>query len=80
MKIEVLFFGITADLIGEKAISFDVSEEMTIKDIKEKLLKTYPKLVPHQSFTMALNMEYAEGNNLVKNGDAIALIPPVSGG
>lgn len=80
MKIEVLFFGITADLIGEKSITFNILEGMTVNDIKQKLLETYPKLVQHQSFSMALNMEYAEGNNLVKNGDTIALIPPVSGG
>ena len=80
MKIEVLFFGITTDLIGKKSISFDILEGMTVNDVKEKLLKTYPKLVQHQSFSIALNMEYAEGNNLIKNGDTIALIPPVSGG
>ena len=80
MQIEVLFFGITADIIGEKSILFEVLDGMTVTDFKEKLTTIYPKLKQHQNFSIAVNTEYSKGDILIKKGDTIALIPPVSGG
>ena len=80
MQIKVLFFGITADIIGEKSILFELSEGETVLDFKETFLEFFPKLKKHQSFSIAVNMEYAEDTITIKNGDVIALIPPVSGG
>ena len=80
MQIEVLFFGITTDLIGEKSILFEILDKTSVSDLKQKLLDTYPKLKKHQSFSIAVNMEYAEDPIIIKNGDIVALIPPVSGG
>jgi len=80
MKIEVLFFGITTDIIGEKSILFEISNGVTVSDFKQKLLETYPKLKKHQGFSIAVNMEHATDSTTINNGDTIALIPPVSGG
>lgn len=80
MKIQLLLFGITADIIGQKSMSTELNEEATIKTLKEKILNDYPKLLDYKSFSVAVNMEYATDDSILKHGDTVALIPPVSGG
>lgn len=80
MQIQLLFFGITSDITGSRSEDITVSEGITIKELKEKLLIDYPKLKNNNSFSIALNTEYVNDNAIIKNGDVIALIPPVSGG
>lgn len=80
MQLEILFFGITADIVGKKSIKLEISKDSTIEDLRKQLSNDYPKLIDYKSFSVAVNMEYAEGNTILKNGDIVALIPPVSGG
>ncbi len=80
MKIQLLFFGITSDVTEKRSEELTISEGMNIGELKEKLVINYPKLKQHQSFSIAINMEYGEDNMIIKNNDIIALIPPVSGG
>lgn len=80
MNIEILFFGITSDLIGERSIEMDFQDGTNLEELKNSLFKKFPKLKQHPNFSIALNMEYAEGSIVLKNNDVVALIPPVSGG
>lgn len=80
MEIEVLLFGITTDIVGQKSILLEISDRITVADFKQKIIKHYPKLSTHNSFSVAVNMEYATDEVVINNGDVIALIPPVSGG
>lgn len=80
MQLKVLFFGITADVVGEKSISLETPDNSTIENLRKQLSDRYPKLSDYKSFSVALNMEYAEDTASLKNGDVVALIPPVSGG
>ncbi len=80
MNIEILFFGITSDLVGERSIEMEFQDGMNLTELKNSLLEKFPKLKHHSNFSMAVNMEYAEENVLLKSKDVVALIPPVSGG
>ncbi len=80
MQLEILFFGITADIVGKKSIKLEVFEGSTVENFREQLSNDYPKLNDYKSFSVAVNMEYAEDNIILKNDDIVALIPPVSGG
>ena len=80
MRIQLLLFGITADVIGQKSITLELDENASIGFLKEKILAENPKLGNYKSFSVAINMEYATDESLLKNGDTVALIPPVSGG
>lgn len=48
------------------------------------MAEKYPGLsslvLDEDSLTLALNEEYIESEIVLKNGDTIALIPPISGG
>ena len=80
MQLQLLFFGITSDITQKRSDKITVSEGITIGELKEKLVLDYPKLKNYNSFSIALNTEYASDESILKNGDVVALIPPVSGG
>jgi molybdopterin converting factor subunit 1 len=80
MKIKTLFFGITADLIGktQQVIAFENS--ITVCAFKSVLKEKYPQLKNIESYAIALNEVYTEDASILKEGDVVAIIPPVSGG
>ena len=80
MQLQLLFFGITSDITQKRSDEITVSEGITIGELKEILSLEHPKLKNYNSFSIALNTEYASDESILKNGDVIALIPPVSGG
>ena len=80
MKIEVLFFGITADIAKEKSIQLEIEEGVSVEKLRILLQVKYPNLSNYKNFSVAVNMEYASDDVVLKIGDSVALIPPVSGG
>lgn len=79
MKYTVKAFGIAKDIVGGKEIAVEASEQ-TVAALRERLLLTYPKLSGLKSLLIAVNNSYAEDQDIIGEGDEIALIPPVSGG
>ena len=80
MQLEVLFFGITADIAKEKSIQLEIEEGTSVKKLRVLLTDKFPALANYKNFSVAVNMEYATDVVLLKDGDSVALIPPVSGG
>jgi molybdopterin converting factor subunit 1 len=80
MKITVLFFGITTDLVGKNTISYSVNTSTSVENLKNLLKTDYPNLKNIDDFAIAVNEEYATNELLLKEGDVVAIIPPVSGG
>lgn len=80
MKIKTLFFGITADLVGQHELEVDLEKSVSIADFKTLLKEKFPKLAKINAYAIAVNEAYAEDDYIVKNADTVAVIPPVSGG
>ena len=80
MNIKTLFFGITVDLVQNLELQISVDENCSIANFKLMLIEKYPQLENLNSYAIAVNEEYAEDDLTLKNGDIVAIIPPVSGG
>lgn len=80
MNIIVLFFGITTDLVGENSIKLELNELSSVKSLKNNLTESYPSLKNINDFAIAVNEDYASDTIILKEGDIVAVIPPVSGG
>lgn len=80
MEIELLFFGSIQDVIGKRTEKVTLNSSSSIKEFRVFLEEKYPKLKTLSQFSIAINMEYATDEQLIENGDMVALIPPVSGG
>jgi molybdopterin converting factor subunit 1 len=80
MKIQLLLFGIVADLVGENSIELNLSDNTNVKELKEELIHTYPQLKNYTTYAVAVNETYALDDVSLKENDVVAIIPPVSGG
>lgn len=79
MKVQVLFFGATAEEVGEREIEIEVKAEQKADAVFRQIVSEYPQLEKH-SLLFALNQEYANGDETIKNGDELAIFTAVSGG
>lgn len=81
MQIRVLFFGMLKDLAGQGSQLVSLPEPATLNDLLGWLGQQIPRLKPHlPSIAMSINQEYAQPESALKQGDEVALLPPVSGG
>ncbi len=79
MRVQVLFFGATADAVGAREIAFEVAENASAQTAFAQIIDNYPLLRQHK-LLFAINQEYAKGDEIIKNGDELAVFTHVSGG
>ncbi len=79
MKVQVLFFGATAEAVGEREIEMSVDENTKAEKAFDKIVGQFPQLKSH-SLLFAVNQEYADGGEIIENGDELAVFTAVSGG
>ncbi|MEZ4825404.1 MAG: MoaD/ThiS family protein [Bacteroidia bacterium] len=80
MKISLLAFGITKDILGARELTLELPEPASVDSLLAFLAARYPQFSDLQSLRVAVNSEYAPGNHSISPNDEIVLIPPVSGG
>ncbi|MFD1065663.1 molybdopterin converting factor subunit 1 [Oceanobacillus locisalsi] len=76
--IRLLFFADIQEKMGKSQLAYDC-DSVTIRELKEQL-KTAYGLFEIDHVMTAVNEEYAMEEDMVKAGDTVAFIPPVSGG
>lgn len=79
MKVQVLFFGATADETGEREIEVALAENVKAEQAFAEITEKYPRLKNHK-LLFAVNQEYASGEENLKDGDELAVFTAVSGG
>lgn len=79
MKVIVLFFGATADAAGTRTMELDIDPDSTSRRAFQKIVAERPQLSAYK-LHFAVNQEYAEGGEIIREGDELAVFTPVSGG
>ena len=80
MKLNLLLFGITRDIMGESPLTYEVPPGTTTSQLMDQLQQRYPALNDLRSVLLAVNNAYGQSEQILNENDEIALIPPVSGG
>ncbi|MCD6472828.1 MoaD/ThiS family protein [Candidatus Aerophobetes bacterium] len=81
MKVKVKFFALQRKAIGKNELEIKSEEKITINRLLEMLMSEHPELKKLAKFTIvSLNHNFANGSELLKDGDEVALFPPVGGG
>lgn len=81
MSIRVLFFATIADLTGMRQLELDAPAGTDAASLYERLARDFPALEAVRSSVLcAVNAEFARPDTPVRDGDEVALFPPVSGG
>ena len=81
MLIRVLFFGLLKDLVGRSAETVELPEGARLQELLAHYAGQFPRLremLP--ALALSVNQEYSRGDRLLRAGDEVALLPPVSGG
>ncbi|MEI4799786.1 molybdopterin converting factor subunit 1 [Bacillus sp. FJAT-51639] len=76
--ITVLLFSHLQEEAGTQQLQIDV-QNLTVAELKELVMKDY-NVSLSQHIMAAINEEYANEDDMIQDGDVVALIPPVSGG
>jgi len=81
MRVTVRLFARLRELAGAGECAVDVAAGATIADVWRAMVRDRPALEPFgQSISCARNAEFARTSVVVRDGDDIAFLPPVSGG
>jgi MoaE-MoaD fusion protein len=80
MEVTVRLFAGLRERAGRTHLAVDVPEGSTVSDLLAALADTPVGVLPDRSCVVAVNRVYAPGEQVVRAGDEVALIPPVSGG
>lgn len=81
MTIRVLLFASLRDRAGTGSVDLALPEESTVKSAVAALAEKFPAMKDRLNRVMfAVNQQYSDATTILKQGDELALIPPVSGG
>jgi molybdopterin converting factor subunit 1 len=82
MRVRVLFFARAREVAGLSAAELHLDAGASTENLLQLLTAQYPGLDSVlRSCVLALNQEYLQGGpQALKDGDEVAVIPPLSGG
>ncbi len=81
MHCTVLLFAQLAEDLGKNQVTLEVADGATLADALAALADEHEAIATMRStLAMAVNEQYCASTTVLKDGDTVALIPPVSGG
>lgn len=81
MRVTVRYFAVVRELLGRDSEEQELPEGTTVGQLLEQLIARQPVLDRlRRSLLVMVNRRYARPDQLLRDGDEVALIPPVSGG
>jgi molybdopterin synthase catalytic subunit len=81
MNITVKMFAVLRERAGQEELPLELPENADVRAAVERVARRLPAirdLLPRVAF--AVNRAYVKPDALLRDGDELALIPPVSGG
>lgn len=79
MRVLVKFFGGIRKIVGASEREYELKERARVSDILQILLEKFPE-IEREQVLFALNHKYATLEDELKDGDEVAIFPPVNGG
>ncbi len=81
MRVRVLYFGMLKEMVGRPGDQFDLPDGSTLGDLLDQCGRAAPPIADHREvLAYAVNLEFAQESQRLKEGDEIGMLPPVSGG
>jgi molybdopterin converting factor subunit 1 len=81
MQIRVLFFGVLKDMVGCASDTLELADGANVRTVLQHYSRGVPRFAGMLGWVaLAVNQEYATVDAVLRAGDEVALLPPVSGG
>lgn len=69
------------DIVGSKEEELDLNAGSTVSDLLEKYIERFPQLSRYKEhIILSVNKEYGAPSRVLRDGDEVSFLPPVSGG
>jgi molybdopterin synthase catalytic subunit/molybdopterin converting factor small subunit len=82
-RVQVTPFGVLKDWLGSSTATVELPDGATVAELLEHMRAKLPARVPVNSLrgiAVSVNAEYAQAAHVLRDGDEVGLLPPVSGG
>lgn len=77
----LLFFAVLRDIAGSGDAELDLPEGTRPRDVWQQLRARHSQLAAYEQPPLtAINESYASPDDVLRDGDELAFIPPVAGG
>ena len=81
MKVHLLYFAVLHDITGKREEVLDMPEGARPADVWQSLRDRHRELRDYVQPPMtAINENYVDADQMLRDGDELAFIPPVAGG
>ncbi len=81
MRIQVLYFAVFRDRLGREDETLELADGARVRDAIAALAANHePIATLRTKFRVAVNQEFTDEDHELRDGDELALIPPVAGG
>lgn len=81
MDVTVLLFAAHREIVGRSRLAVTLPDGATAQDVFTLLAADHPRLLEAEPFTtFAVNRAVVRTDHLLRDGDEVALLQPVSGG
>ncbi len=79
MQVRVIPFGVLKDWLGSSPATVELPEGASVAELLGRLDRNLPAPAL-RSIAVSVNAEYAPAEQILREGDEVGLLPPVSGG
>jgi len=81
MKVRLLYFAVLRDITGKSEEVIELPDGTRAQEIWNRLRSRHDQLAGYEHPPMtAVNESYVSADELLRDGDEVAFIPPVAGG
>ncbi len=81
IKIKVKLFAVYQEAFDTSELVLDTPRQTTVSSVLDSLIEQQPQLEQWKKVTrFGVNLKFVEPETILKDGDEVVLIPPVSGG
>ncbi|TLZ87596.1 MAG: MoaD/ThiS family protein [Methanobacteriota archaeon] len=81
MRIQVRLFATYREIVGSRGFTWSSRDGLSLRELVDGVVAKYPRLADHRdTMLLAVNHDLAASDRILRDGDEVALLPPVSGG
>lgn len=81
MNVKVKLFAAFREVVGTKEEDLQLPEDTTVNGLLDEYIRRFPALARYREhIILSVNREYGAPSRVLKDGDEVSFLPPVSGG
>jgi molybdopterin synthase sulfur carrier subunit len=81
MRVKVKLFSAFRDIVGAKEEDVELPDGTTVSGLLEDYIRRFPQMGRFRDhIVLSVNSQFGAATRVLKDGDIVSFLPPVSGG